>query len=241
MNLLQKFTLSLLLAIVLGSVVYPQEVVMPDLNLQRAVRNALMLNPNQAITRQNLEGLERLVAKKQGIIDLRGLEHATQLEYLVLSDNDISDLTPLTNLVELRHLALGENSITDIRPLVNLVQLRELHLTNNMVTDVSPLSAMINLRRLVLENNLIEDFTPLTNLTNVINLGILGNPATDYSAILSMGIPHLSYDQCCEIEPLPVRDRIENRDYPSIAMLWGGGNPESLQRLNRPRLTEMEL
>lgn len=241
MKFRQKIILSLLLAIVLGSVAYPQEVVMPDLNLQRAVRNALMLNPNQAITRQNLEGLERLVAKKQGIIDLRGLEHATQLEYLVLSDNDISDLTPLTNLVELRHLALGENSISDIRPLANLVQLRELHLTNNMVTDVSPLSAMTNLRRLVLEYNLIEDFTPLTNLTNVINLGILGNPATDYSAILSMGIPHLSYDQCCEIEPLPVRDRIENRDYPSIAMLWGGGNPESLQRLNRPGLTEMEL
>ena len=216
-----------------------QGVVMPDPHLQRAVRSALNLQTNQPITATNLQPLERLVASKQGITDLTGLEHATRLEYLVLRRNDISDLTPLTNLVKLRHLALGENQISDIRPLANLINLRELHLSNNMVTDVSPLSTMINLRRLVLEYNLIEDFTPLTNLTNVINLGILGNPATDYSAILTMGIPHLSYDQCCEIEPLPVRDRIENRDYPSVGKLWGG-NQAWHDALNRPLLTPME-
>ena len=239
MKFRHKITLSLLLTIVLCDVAFAQEFVMPDANLQHAVRSALSLNSNQPITRINMLQLERLVAKNQHIVNLTGLEHATRLEYLVLSGNDISDLTPLTNLVKLRHLALGENQISDIRPLANLINLRELHLSNNMVTDVSPLSTMTNLRRLVLEYNLIEDFTPLTNLTNVINLGILGNPATDYGAILAMSIPHLSYDQCCEIKPLPVRGRIANRDYPSIGMPWGG-DKGWMEALNRPDLTRIE-
>ena len=239
MKFRHKITLSLLLTIVLCGVAFAQEFVMPDANLQHAVRSALGLNFNQPITRVNMLQLERLVAKNQHIVNLTGLEHATRLEYLVLSGNDISDLTPLTNLVKLRHLALGENQISDIRPLANLINLRELHLSNNMVTDVLPLSTLTNLERLVLDRNLIEDFTPLTNLANIVNLGIIENPAADYSAILAMDIPYLSYDECCDIEPLPVLNRINNRHYPSIASPWGGG-PAWTKALNKPNLTPME-
>ena len=243
MKFRQKIILSLLLAIVLGSVAYPQEVVMPDANLQRDVRRALMLNANQPITVQQLHRLERLVANNrllpdsEQISNLTGLEHAVQLEHLVLAGNNISDLTPLQNLVGLRHLALGGNNISDIRPLANLVELRVLHLTDNKVSDVSPLSRLVMLRKLVVANNVIEDITPLTNLTNLVELDIRINPATDYNAL--MGIPYLIYDESCEVDPLPVRDRIADRDYPSIGTVFGGGKPW-IDALNRPDLTQME-
>ena len=243
MNFRQKITLHLLLYFTLSSAAFAQVVDIPDPNLQRAVRSALNLQPNQPITSANLQHLERLVVNNrllpedEQISNLTGLEHAIQLEHLVLAGNNISDLTPLQNLVGLRHLALGGNNISDIRPLANLVELRDLHLTDNKVSDVSPLSRLVMLRKLILANNAIEDLTPLTNLTNVVELDIRRNPATDYSALT--GIPYLVYDEYCEMEPLPVWDRIANRDYPSIAMPWGG-DPEWHKILDRPDLTPVE-
>ena len=239
MKFRQKIILSLLLAIVLGSVAYPQEVVMPDTNLQSVVRNTLNLGPDQPITRQQLQGLDHFVAENQQIIDLAGLEHATGLESLVVPGNDIVDLTPIATLVKLRNLALGENRISDIRPLANLKEIRELHLTTNMVTDVSPLSNLTMLRKLHLRHNLVEDVTPLANLTELIDLDIRNNPALDYSAIEVLGIPYFSYDQCCEVEPLPVWDKIRNRYYPSIGMPWGS-DPGWQKALGRPDLTRIE-
>ncbi len=216
-----------------------QEIVIPDPNLREAIHEALNVPFSDPITRTDVQSLRELVAKSRDIEVLTGLEAATQLEYLVLSGNRIKDIKPLANLLKLTHLALGENRISDIRPLEDLVQLRELHLTNNSVVDVSPLSNLMNLRKCHLSRNLVEDVSPLASLTALVELDIHNNPALDYSALF--GIPHLTYDQPCEVEPLPVRDRIMNRSYPSIGMAWGGGNSEFFQKLNRPELTEMEL
>ena len=233
----QIVTLSLLLAIVLGSVAFAQEVVMPDLNLQRAVRTALKLHPQDSITSDNLQHLERLKAENLGIINITGLEHATGLTILNLKGNQISDLTPLANLTKLRNLSLGGNQISGIGPLANLINLRELHLTNNSVMDVSPLSHLPVLRKLHLSMNLIEDVSPLAHLDALFELDIRINPALDYSTLFA--IPYVSYDECCDVEALPVRDRIANRSYPSIAMPWGGGE-WSVKALNRPELTREE-
>ena len=216
-----------------------QEVVMPDVNLQSVVRSALNLDANQPITRTDMITLERLVAPRHhNIIDLTGLEHAVHLKYLVLSGNDIYDLTPLQNLVKLEHLALGENRIADISPLKGLTQLEQLHLTSNRVIDVSPLAHLSMLRKLHLSNNLIADVSPLANLKDLIELEIRTNPALDYSTLSA--IPYVTYDECCEVEPLPVRDRIMSRDYPSVGNIWGG-NKVWIDALNRPDLTKTEL
>ncbi len=209
-----------------------QEVIMPDVNLQRAVRTALKLHPQDSITSDNLQHLEHLKAENLGIINITGLEHATGLTILNLSGNQISDLTPLANLTKLRNLALGENHISDIKPLANLIEMRELHLTTNMVVDVSPLANLMTLRKLHLRLNMVEDVSPLASLTDLVELDIRDNPVLDYSTILD--IPYLSYDQYCEVAPLSVWDKVHNRDYPSIGMAWSSGD------LNRPGLTPIE-
>ena len=232
-----RVALSLYFAAIMS--ISAQEVIMPDLNLQRVVRSALSLNPNQPITRADMIMLERLVAPRHhNIIDLTGLEHAVELKYLVLSGNDIDDIKPLRTLVKLERLSLGENRIADISPLKGLTQLEVLHLTSNRVIDVSPLAHLSMLRKLHLSNNLIADVSPLANLKDLIELEIRTNPALDYSTLSA--IPYVTYDECCEVEPLPVRDRITNRDYPSVGTIWGG-NKAWIDALNRPGLTKTEL
>ena len=230
-----RVALSLYFAAIMS--ISAQEVIMPDVNLQRAVRSALNLHPQESITPAKFQHLEYLKAENLGIINVTGLEHATGLTILNLKGNHISDLTPLANLTKLRNLALGENRITNIKPLANLIELRELHLTNNSVIDVSPLSHLPMLRKLHLSNNLVADVSPLANLEALIELDIRTNPALDYSTLLA--ISYVSYDECCEVEPLPVHDRIANRSYPSIAMPWGG-DKGWMQEINRPDLTREE-
>ena len=236
---MKNFVIVVSLYCAIASCAFAQNVVIPDIGLERAVRSALVLPPHQPITRIELQHIKRIKAEGQGIISLVGLEHATGLESLELSKNQISDLTPLANLVRLNNLALGKNVISNIAPLANLVSLRELHLTYNMVRDVSPLANLSELRKLKLRFNLIEDFTPLANITGMIDLDIRNNPALDYSALEVLRIPYFEYDQHCDISPLPVHDRIANRQYPSIGMPWG--SDQGWQRvLDRPDLTRIE-
>ena len=192
------------------------EVLMPDPNLQHAVRSALGLQPNQPITSANLQHLNRLVASKQGITDLTGLEHATQLEYLVLSGNDIVDLTPLTNLVALQHLALGENNITVLNALRGLINLKELHLSGNQITSVAALTRLTRLERLYLSDNAIIDVTPVATLTRLKHLEIYNNNIVDHSSLDNLSLIHYEYDQACESEALPLMPRLRNRQYPSV-------------------------
>ena len=88
----------------------------------------------------------------------------------------------------------------DITPLANLTNLTELILTRNQVSDLTPLANLVNLERLYLQHNLASDFTPLQGLNLV----------------------EFYYDQPCDVPPLlpPIRERIENRIFPSIFQSW---------------------
>ena len=79
-------------------------VVMPDAKLASAVRKALGLGSNAAITKQRIQGLTRLDARDSQIKNLTGLEHATQLTHLFLYYNQISDVSPLRGLTQLEWL-----------------------------------------------------------------------------------------------------------------------------------------
>ena len=115
----------------------------PNPNLAARVRSELRLGANDTVTERAMGGLTFLSASRRQIMDLTGLEHATNLQNLYLNDNSISDITALTNLTRLRYLELRNNQITDVRPLVGLVNLRRLRLAGNPITDTSPLATLL--------------------------------------------------------------------------------------------------
>jgi len=77
-----------------------------DLNLEKAVRNALKISSDQPITRADMAKLTNLSVRNKSIQNLSGLECAINLKELRLNNNQISDLRPLANLFNLHTLSL---------------------------------------------------------------------------------------------------------------------------------------
>ena len=163
-------------------------VVMPDAKLAAAVRKALGLGSNAAISKQRIQGLTRLDARDSQITNLTGLEHATQLTYLLLYNNQISDVSPLRGLTQLRDLGLDDNQISNIRPLSGLKQLKLLHIGGNKINNsgVQLLSNLTELKWLSLQGNQISNITPLAKLTKLEGLWIRGNKIRDVSPLAGL-------------------------------------------------------
>ena len=194
----------------------------PDPKLEQAIRQALSLPENIPITQGQMRRLTRLSTWNSGITDLTGLEHAKSLEHLSLRNHQIHDLRPLAGLIHLELLALAMNQISDISPLVNLTNLKNLNLAQNQIMDITVLANFTKLELLNLSRNRIADFSPLANLVNLRELFIQHNLGTDFSPLQRLNLTDFSYDEVCEIPPRPppVRERIENRSFPSIFQAW---------------------
>ena len=103
---------------------------------------------------------------------------------------------------------------------------------------VNPLANLTRLTILHLNDNQIVNIRSLANLTELESLEIQRNPILNYSPLDGLVLTHLLRDEFCEHPPLPVRDRIHNRNYPSIFARWSGlGWPPIV---NRPELSDVE-
>ena len=218
-----------------------------DSNLMRAIRAALSLPEDIPLTQGQMLRLEKLSAWDSEITDLTGLEHATflkdlglcgnqihnlrplsgliHLESLSLCGNQISDISSLANLTNLTLLDLGGNGkIADITPLTNLLQLKTLNIGGNLIEDITPLVNLAQLLHLQASHNRIVDFSPLANLINLRELRIEDNFGIDISRLQGLNLTDFRYDEVCDIEPLLplVKERIENRSFPSVFQAWDG-------------------
>ena len=189
---------------------------MPDPALRQAVREKLDMPSDLPLTQAYLQQrLTSLDARRKGIADLTGVEHATDLQALVLIGNKIHDISPLSGLTKLGFLDLGGNQISDLRPLAALTRLEALQIWGNQIEDISPLAGLVNLERLLIQNNDIKDFSPLDALNHLEVVNIKGNfRVGDY-------IPRVA-----------VAPRIKERDYPSIFAAWAGNAILNLPNLS---------
>ena len=221
------------------------EIEITDPNLERAIRETLGLPSHLPITEQEMLRLTSFAAEVAQVEYLTGLEYARNLKRLYLRNNPIKDLTPIANLTqlellhligvpitdlspiedltELRELLLSRCGIIDITPLQNLTKLVVLNLAVNRITDPRPLSNLTALETLWLQNNYIVDISPLANLTQLERLWINANIILDFSPIQGLSIPDLRYDEVCLLPDLPIQERIEDRDFPSIFQTWNDG------------------
>ena len=217
----------LLVFVVVAALLIPQAsaqvVEIPDPNLEKAVREALELTDNAPLTQQEMLKLTLLHAGDRGIIDPTGLEYATNLWNLSLINNKVQDIAPLANLTNLTYLNLAVNRVENLEPLAGLIRLQTLDLLDNRIKDITPLANLRNLTRLILSYNQVSDLTPLANLINLEELYIRDNLANDFTPLQGLNLIVFEYDEICDIPPLPppVRERIENRTFPSVYLPWG--------------------
>ena len=255
-----KHIIRLFLLLILCIAAHAQVVDIPDPNLQAAIRGELQLLPGSRITKEDMLRLESLGAARHDIMHLTGLEHATNLTSLSLWGNPLAELTPIANLQSLTYLDIAAcsishitslsnlvnltglnvrfNRIVDISPVANLTNLVTLRLEGNRIVDVTPLANLTQLTELYLSDNHIADISPLANLVELETLDIRGNLVNDYTPLDGLALTDFLYDEFCELPPLPIHDRIKDRDYPSIFTAWAGPNWVSI--LNRPDLSGVE-
>ena len=217
----------------------------PDPNLEQAIREVLSLSDSIPLTRGMMLQLTRLEAINRGITDLTGLEYTTnltglnaghnqirdirplasltQLTGLSLFNNQVQDIAPLVNLTNLGYLNLGLNRIENLEPLAGLIRLRTLDLLDNRVKDIAPIANLTSLGVLILSGNQVSDLTPLANHSNLEELYIRDNLVNDLTPVQGLNLIVFEYDEVCDIPPLlpPVRERIENRTFPSVYLPWG--------------------
>ena len=256
-----KLLAALLLAILgCGTGAYAQVVDIPDPNLRAAIQQNLNLTEDAPITRDDMRQLVDVYFFGRDISDLSGIEFATelrtldvagckiadisplanltQLTTLNLGWNRIADITPLANLTHLTNLLLISNGIADISPLAGLTKLKQLRIQDNAITDIRPLAALTQLTYLALSSNQITDVSPLAGLTQLEQLHIQENAIVDYSPLDGLSLTEFVYDQTCDVPPLPLQPRLENRSFPSVFTAWGGLGWSSV--LNQPHLSDLE-
>ena len=240
---------------------FAQTVHIPDTNLRVAVRETLDLPKGQPVTRDAMLQLTRLDVSDYGSIEnLSGLEFAINLTWLSIAYNPItdlrpiagltklttlymwatpvSDITPLANLTNLKYFHASYSDIGDITALRNLIKLEELALAGNGITDITPLAHLLKLDKLYLQDNYIVDVGPLAGLTSLTVLVIEHNLITDHSPLDALTLTDFEYDQTCDMPPLPLQERLENRNFPSVFTAWGGLGWSSV--LNQPHLSDLE-
>jgi hypothetical protein len=158
----------------------------PDANLKAAVESALGISDPTPTNMLFLTSLWAPGAPGRGIVDLTGIQYATNLRELYLPENQISDISPLSGLTKLWLLALHANQISDISSISGLTNLTDLHLVYNQINDISPLSGLTSLTALDLSLNQINDISPLSGLTNLTLLLLSLNQINDISALSGM-------------------------------------------------------
>ena len=132
-----------------------------------------------------MENLTRLEAPEAGIMNLTGLEAATNLTGLFLHHNSITDISAVSGLTRLTLLHIWGNSISDISAVSGLTRLTLLFLHHNSITDISAVSGLTNLTELYLENNSITDISAVSGLTRLTKLFLYDNSITDISPLVA--------------------------------------------------------
>ncbi len=170
-------------------------VVIPDANLEAALRDALS-KPTGDLAAADMLSLNAFSAVERGIADLTGLEYCTNLTRLDLSHNQISNIDLLKNLTNLEQLYMGGNTIRDISPLEDLANLTRLSIFQCHISDINALTDLTDLTYLNLNKNEISDISVLSNHVNLTHLLIGGNKISDISSLANLnGLIQLSLFQ----------------------------------------------
>ena len=184
---------SLILAMIAGFVCFSgtayadSEVIFPDPALNASVCAAVGISYGEPIMQSELSTLTTLSSGALGIINLTGLQNATNLQTLTLSDNNITNLSSLQSLVNLNLLSLALNpNLSDIYSLRFLTSITGLSLGNCNITNITPLSSTLHISYLDLRNNRVSDILPLSGLSVLGTLLLSDNGIVNTTTLLSL-------------------------------------------------------
>ncbi|PGB03442.1 NEAT domain-containing protein [Bacillus toyonensis] len=176
-----------------------------DKQLQRHINkhNLNRENINDPITKEDLLKIKTLsIYSGEGISEIAGLEHMTNLEKLTLRESNVTDISAISKLRDLKYvdltsnpieqleninmLFLRNNKISDLTPLSKMKKIKTLDLVGNNIEDIQPLFTLSTMKQLYLANNQISNLTGINQLSNVELLWIGNNKISNVESISKM-------------------------------------------------------
>ena len=143
-----------------------------DSELEVAIRAALGVGTQAALTFCLISGLTELDATAAGITSLVEIENLTGLTELTLWGNSISDISELSGLTS---LSLRSNAVSDIGALSGLTSLTDLDLGFNPLSDITAVSGLAQLAVLLLTGDSVSDIGALVALRRLTSLSLEAN------------------------------------------------------------------
>lgn len=173
--------------------------------LENAVREKLGLNPDEALTNDELASVTELylygdqtAASWDGFNTLRNDVFSGKAVIGTDAVGSLDDLTKLPNLVQ---LSLAQTNASDLSPLSGLTQLQSLELFYSPATDFSAIAALPNLRHLAIQDcDYITDLSFLAGCKNVRELVLIGDDRLEDLSALA-GVGELQYLHLEGVEP----------------------------------------
>ncbi|HHQ8912360.1 TPA: leucine-rich repeat domain-containing protein [Bacillus cereus] len=160
--------------------------VIVDKQLQRHINkyNLNRENLDTPITKEDLLKIKILsIYSGEGINEITGLEHMTNLEKLTLQESNVKDISAISKLRGLKYVDLSSNPIENIHPIGQLENINMLFLRDNKISDLTPLGKMKKIKTLDLIGNNIKDIQPLFTLSTMKQLYLANNQISNLTGI----------------------------------------------------------
>jgi internalin A len=170
-----------LLVLVVVGISQAAPVVFNDPNLKTAVETTLGIpNPEPA----DMLLLTTLDANHLGILDLTGLDYATNLTILRLSNNNLGNIDLLAGLTKMKNLYLdGNPSINSLFAIGDMNDLRYLKAYGCSISNINVAANFKKLEGLSLSgNNFISNITPIKDINTLRYVYLAGNNISDINA-----------------------------------------------------------
>lgn len=151
-----------------GNGVSAAEPIMPDPNLEEAVKYQYDIDAKVHIYQDQLENLVSLEGSFWGINDLEGIQYAKEIETLYLEGNNLEEVNELKVLKNLKVLSLAENRIEELSFIKDFQNISLLDLSYNNIKNISSLQSTMfrgNEIGLALNDNQISSLAPLNFTT----------------------------------------------------------------------------
>ncbi|MCB2200551.1 hypothetical protein KQI63_14170 [bacterium] len=208
-------------------------VTFPDSELDRVVRELISI-PEGDLHTSDVNRIDAIMARDEGIVDLTGLNSLPLLGTLNVSLNPIEDLSPLADNRAILTLQIEGIPASDLTPigdmhnlltlnasgmanagwdsLVALTQIRQLIADNVGAQITDPVSQMDWLLYLSLASNNLTSLDWTAGLTSLRQLGVSTNSLTDLSALAglnSLEAVTFNENQVSDLTPLASLPNLE--------------------------------
>lgn len=195
----------------------------PDFSGLKEVQSLRMLHvwldDNKHITFGDLDQLEDLYIRGDGIQNLDSIQSLSNLKNFIIESGSVNDLNGLKNLKNLEELDLWCDNLTSTEELGQLEDLKRLRIISNKLQHIGLPSSVDFLDLSSLEISSLSNITGIESLSNVKNIEFMENKLKDLS-----GFENLTNIKSLVIKSSEVESIDELRSLSKLESLYLNGN-----------------